>query len=153
MVLNKRQRSLSTIYMKKLLLMIIILFISKVYAMERNITIELKNIFSGEGKVYIAIYNSEYNYKNDIQLKSYIMDSTDTVLEIKDKLPEGYYVISVFQDLNNNGKLDFNLLGIPREPIGLSNYNGMGIPGGYEKLKVKVLEENQKITIKMIKTI
>jgi len=121
--------------------------------MERNITIELKNIFSGEGKVYIAIYNSEYNYKNDIQLKSYIMDSTDTVLEIKDKLPEGYYVISVFQDLNNNGKLDFNLLGIPREPIGLSNYNGMGIPGGYEKLKVKVLEENQKITIKMIKTI
>ena len=32
----------------------------------------------------------------------------------------GYYAISCFQDLNNNGILDKNLLGIPTEPYAFS---------------------------------
>lgn len=35
-------------------------------------------------------------------------------------LPEGSYAIAVFHDLNNNGKLDRNLWGIPTEPYGFS---------------------------------
>ena len=36
-------------------------------------------------------------------------------------LPEGQYALSCFQDLNGNGKLDTNLVGIPTEPYGFSN--------------------------------
>lgn len=36
-------------------------------------------------------------------------------------LPPGGYAAVAFQDVNGNGKLDKNLLGIPREPYGFSN--------------------------------
>lgn len=36
-------------------------------------------------------------------------------------LPPGRYAIAVFHDLNDNGILDTNALGIPTEPYGFSN--------------------------------
>jgi 4,4'-diapolycopenoate synthase len=37
------------------------------------------------------------------------------------KLPAGRYAVSVYQDLNGNGKLDSGAFGIPNEPVGISN--------------------------------
>lgn len=37
------------------------------------------------------------------------------------ELPAGTYAVSVYEDLNGNHKLDHNLIGIPREPVGASN--------------------------------
>lgn len=37
------------------------------------------------------------------------------------QVPAGTYAISVFHDENENGKLDTNWLGIPREGVGASN--------------------------------
>jgi 4,4'-diapolycopenoate synthase len=36
-------------------------------------------------------------------------------------MPPGTYAVSVYDDLNGNHKLDHNFLGIPREPVGVSN--------------------------------
>lgn len=36
-------------------------------------------------------------------------------------LPPGRYAVSVYEDLNRNHKLDHNVIGIPREPVGASN--------------------------------
>jgi len=139
--------------MKKTSIIFFILFVTKVYAMDKIISIELRSIRESSGKIYVAIYNSEITYKEDKPFKSFIKESDKNIIFIKEELPEGYYVISAFQDLNNNGKLDLNILGIPKEPIGLSNYDGMGLPGGFNKLKIKISEDNQSIVIKMIKMI
>lgn len=42
-------------------------------------------------------------------------------LHIDAELPPGTYAVSVYEDLNGNHKLDRNFLGIPREPVGVSN--------------------------------
>jgi uncharacterized protein (DUF2141 family) len=42
-------------------------------------------------------------------------------LQIDTDLPPGTYAVSVYEDLNGNHKLDRNVLGIPREPVGASN--------------------------------
>lgn len=43
------------------------------------------------------------------------------VMEIYfDKIPAGEYAAAVFHDLDNNGELRTNFLGLPREPIGFS---------------------------------
>jgi uncharacterized protein (DUF2141 family) len=42
------------------------------------------------------------------------------VVHFKD-LPPGEYAAVAFQDVNGNGKLDKNLLGMPKEPYGFSN--------------------------------
>lgn len=43
------------------------------------------------------------------------------VMEIYfDEIPAGEYAAAVFQDVDNNGELRTNFLGLPREPIGFS---------------------------------
>jgi acyl-CoA reductase-like NAD-dependent aldehyde dehydrogenase/uncharacterized protein (DUF2141 family) len=41
-------------------------------------------------------------------------------LRIENDLPPGRYAASVYEDLNGNQKLDRNLMGIPKEPVGVS---------------------------------
>jgi uncharacterized protein (DUF2141 family) len=43
-------------------------------------------------------------------------------------IPPGEYAISAFHDANDNKKMDTNLFGIPKEPIGISN-NATGFMG------------------------
>lgn len=136
---------------KKALVILFIMTLTRIYSMDKAINIEIRNIREGSGKTYVAVFDSETSYKEEKPFKSYIVESNSTVVRITDKLPEGYYLVSAFQDLNGNGKLDMNFLGIPKEPIGLSNYEGKGIPGGFDKMKIKVSVDNQTIIIKMIK--
>ena len=42
-------------------------------------------------------------------------------MQTQTDLPPGTYAVSVYEDRNSNHKLDRNLLGIPREPVGVSN--------------------------------
>ena len=134
--------------------MLFMLFLSigaKVFSMDRELTIELRNAVLTAGKIYVAVYNSESTYKKDEPVKSYIIDPTSMTLKISVIIPEGFYVVSAFQDFNGNKELDLGFLGIPKEPIWLSNYDGKGIPGGFEKLKFELSERNQTIIINKVK--
>lgn len=42
-------------------------------------------------------------------------------LTVELDLPPGEYAVTVYEDLNSNHNLDHNLIGIPREPVGVSN--------------------------------
>lgn len=42
-------------------------------------------------------------------------------LRIDTELPPGICAVTVYEDLNSNHKLDHNFIGIPREPVGVSN--------------------------------
>lgn len=42
-------------------------------------------------------------------------------MSFEEVLPPGTYAVSVYEDLNGNHKLDHNMIGIPREPVGASN--------------------------------
>jgi uncharacterized protein (DUF2141 family) len=50
----------------------------------------------------------------------------DVVLEIRD-LPPGVYAVQAFQDANNDGEMQQNFLGIPREGVGFGNGAKIGI--------------------------
>jgi uncharacterized protein (DUF2141 family) len=54
----------------------------------------------------------------------------------------------LFQDANNNGKLDTNFFGFPKELVGLSNYIS-GIPGRFNKHKFPINNDSSRITINM----
>ena len=64
-------------------------------------------------------------------------------------LPKGVYAISSFHDINDNKKMDTNFIGIPKEPIGMSN-NAKGFmgPPKYKDSKFN-LETNKTISIKV----
>lgn len=51
-----------------------------------------------------------------------------TVVEVSDVAP-GEYAVQAFQDENDSGRLERNLLGVPKEGVGFSNDAPIGVHG------------------------
>jgi len=137
--------------MKKILFILIFLLYSiNIFAEPLNVTIEISEVLPNQGKIIIAIFNSKSDYKKNKPYKALTIDSISTTLLVDEILPSGEYVISMFQDKNGNGKLDTYIFGIPKEPIGITNYFKKGIPGGFNKLKIQINEDKMIIKINMI---
>ena len=49
-------------------------------------------------------------------------------------------------EITNVASLDTSFIGMPKEPVGLNNYDGKGIPGKFKKHKFSV-NENTEIII------
>ena len=65
-------------------------------------------------------------------------------------LPYGNYVIAGIHDLDNNGVLTGNFLGMPKEPFGFSNNKrGNFGPPKWEDVLIKFNESNKKILINL----
>jgi uncharacterized protein (DUF2141 family) len=114
---------------------------------DSNITLEINGVTVQGGLVYVAVYSNENDYKAEAPSIKFILDPVGSTVSRNFLLPDGEYVVSVFQDTNSNGGLDKNFLGIPREPVGITNYNGKGLPGGFNKLKVPVNINSTKIVV------
>jgi uncharacterized protein (DUF2141 family) len=111
-----------------------------------NFSLEITGINISEGQIQVNIYSNDRDYRNDIPFVSIALESSTQNITHTFEIPEGEYLIAIFQDTNNNGKLDTNFLGFPKEPVGLSNYKG-GIPGGFDKQKLFINNFSNKITI------
>jgi len=137
--------------MKKFMLAAILLgCLSFTFAQDCNVTVEVSNVELKAGTVYLAVFNSESSYKKKEVFQARKADADGTTVSLPLVLPAGDYVIVVFQDLNMNVKMDTNVIGIPKEPVGISNYTGKGIPGGFSKLKMTVSASTKTISIKLI---
>ncbi|WP_143304650.1 DUF2141 domain-containing protein [Chitinophaga vietnamensis] len=89
----------------------------KTYRLELNV----HNIMISKGKIYVAIYNNEKEFmKNPYLKKSVPVEHFMSEKIVFDNLPEGDYCVTIYQDLNENAKLD-KTLNMPTEPYGLSN--------------------------------
>jgi len=116
---------------------------------DNNITLEINGVIVQGGRIYVAVYSNENDYKNENHFMDFIKEPVNQTITFIVDLPDGEYVVSIFQDINNNGQLDSGLFGIPKEPVGITNYNGRGIPGGFQKLKVPVNNNTTRITVNM----
>jgi uncharacterized protein (DUF2141 family) len=108
--------------------------------------LEITGINVNQGRIYVKIYSNDRDYRNDVPYAAFILESTSQSIVHSFDILEGEYLIALFQDTNNNGQLDTNLLGFPREPVGLSNYSG-GIPGGKKKKKIPINNSSNRVTI------
>jgi len=109
-------------------------------------TLNITGVAVNEGKIYVSLYSNEKDYKKDIPCATFSLESASKNITHSFSIPKGEYVIALFQDTNKNRMLDTNRLGLPTEPVALSNYNG-GIPGGFNKHKVLINGNSNKITI------
>ena len=67
-------------------------------------------------------------------------------LRIRNVKP-GTYAIAVFHDVNGNGKLDRNFIGLPNEPYGFSNDVGRRGPPNFDAARIVVREPATTIVI------
>ena len=141
---------------KKIVLLLLIQIVCGIFlfaeetAEEKKLTVEITNVTSEEGQIILAIYNSSENYDKRIAYQEVkLKPEIDTVI-FETNLPDGEYLVMLVHDINNNGKLDTSFIGMPKEPVGLSNYDGKGIPGKFKKHKFPV-NENTEIIIPLKK--
>jgi len=131
--------------------MIIVLMVSLVgnsQKQDNTLTIDFNISKYKTGKIYVAIYNSEASFlKTPLKGTIVTIKNGKAVAKIK-ALKKGEYAVSSFYDKNGNGKMDTNFLGIPKEPIAMSN-NAKGTfgPPKYKDAKFTI-GGNKEIKIK-----
>jgi len=118
----------------------------------RLITVEITDVVINGGKVYLTVFSSADNFKNGISDFGFVLEANNATVYHELSLPNGEYVISVYQDANNNGKLDNGMFGIPKELVGISNYFGKGYPSkSFDKQKILINDSTGKITVGLYK--
>lgn len=141
--------------MKKLNWLLFLSFFISVYCYSQttndvHIIIEVTNIEINGGKIYLAIFSSAESHRNETPDYPFLLVYSGTMAYQELFLPPGEYVISAFQDNNNNGRLDRGLFGIPKEPCGISNYFGKGYPSeNFERQKISINNTTGRITIRL----
>lgn len=108
---------------------------------DNKVTVNISNIKSAEGQIILCIYDSSENYDKRIAFQEFNLKPEIDNVTFETQLPDGEYLVMLVQDINKNGKLDTSFIGMPKEPVGLSNYDGKGIPGKFKKHKFSVKED------------
>ena len=111
--------------------------------------IEINGVVINDGLVYVAVYSNENDYKNEAAFVSFVLQPNNTILTYSLELPEGEYVVSAFQDRNNDGILNTIIFGIPTEHVGKTNYNLRGAPAGFNRLKVPINNSSTRLIVNM----
>lgn len=93
---------------------------------QANNTLEVRitNIELIEGELYLSLTSDSTQFPMDIIdekfRKTIKVDHSEMLISFS-SLPEGFYALAIFQDLNGNGELDTKKFGIPAEPFAFSN--------------------------------
>ncbi len=139
--------------MKKTLTIIAISLASMVCTSQLNaqnkLTVKIDGIETIKGSILISLFNSADTFmKKSITGKKIEVTGKTVIISFKD-IPNGEYAITLFQDENDNRKLDTGIFGIPKEKYGFSNNAKatMG-PPKYSACKFEV-KEDTTIDIKL----
>ncbi len=88
-----------------------------------EIRLSISTSLPGQGKVHIAIFDdaASFDARQPMRFSKVATTPRSGPLSLSvPGLPAGRYAVAVFQDLNANGKLDTNAMGIPQEPYAFS---------------------------------
>ena len=120
-------------------------------AQTASIEINVNNIKSGKGSIRLGLFTTKEDFLKNAVARKVLKPEGKEITVIFENLPPGDYALSVIHDENDNGELDSNKLGIPKEGFAFGN-NAFGSfgPPSFEKAKIMVTDQpvKQVITLK-----
>ncbi len=120
-----------------------------------QLTLTLTNIEQAKGNFYLSFYDKKNSFLKSaeaVQLKIVPANSVGSQQIFIENLPLGDCALAVFQDLNGNGKMDTNFLGIPTEPYGFSkNVRPKYRAARWEECKFLLTEGSNEIVVRLEK--
>lgn len=120
-------------------------------AQTSNLTIKVSSLKNDTGALTAELYNSKDNFLKKAYKRATTTIKSNTAGLSISGIPKGEYTVLVYHDLNKNGKLDKNFVGMPKEPVACSNdAKGFMGPPKYEDAKFTINGDTQ-ISIKMSK--
>jgi uncharacterized protein (DUF2141 family) len=88
-----------------------------------TLTIQVDNVSFAEGSVMVQVLPGEAGFKGETPAAASLMQPAKlgSMTFIAPDISAGDYAIRVMHDVNGNGELDANFIGMPTEPWGMSN--------------------------------
>lgn len=124
---------------------VLILYIAFIILMPKkseaqaDLRIAIKNINGIRGQLMVGLFDNEKGFPKTATVGKVVAVQADSALVIFSDLRPGSYAIGVIHDANSNGKLDTNLLGIPKEGFAFGN-NAMGTfgPPSFNSAQIRI---------------
>jgi uncharacterized protein (DUF2141 family) len=103
--------------MKKLFIALLVGYPAMTQAQNVSLIVNINQFKSNEGLAYVSLQEPS---KKVVQYQSVKIEKNETQVIFRNLKP-GKYAVRLFHDANNNGKLDTDFLGMPKESWGCSN--------------------------------
>jgi uncharacterized protein (DUF2141 family) len=136
----------------KYLLMIaaILALLPSFLAAQGKLEVTVKNIKEAKGTIRVGLFTNEKDFLKKAAEGKVVKASDAEVTVVFENLKQGDYAISVIHDENENGELDKNIMGIPKEGFAFGN-NAMGTfgPPSFEKAKITLGSAPNRQTISL----
>ncbi|MBP6460408.1 MAG: DUF2141 domain-containing protein [Crocinitomicaceae bacterium] len=99
------------------------------YKVTQTIPIIIKNIRNSKGRISIGVFKDASSFEKEkahkiilVSKKDMINNTVKTTIEIE----SGVYGLSILDDENSDAKMEYNMVGMPKEGFGFSNYYHSG---------------------------
>jgi uncharacterized protein (DUF2141 family) len=122
-----------------------------------SLTVHVEGLRNLNGDVVFALYNKEGSipdekYKNYFKIGTSKINKNNTAVFTFTNLPKGVYAVNILHDENKNGKIDKKfMLPLPKEGIGFSNYESIGLSNRPKFSKASFeINSNLSVNIKVI---
>jgi uncharacterized protein (DUF2141 family) len=114
-----------------------------------NIEVRVTGVVAGKGKVAVAVCDKDSFLKNCKHAVKAPAKDGENVITVKD-VPAGTWAVLSYQDENDNGELDRNIVGIPKENYGFSrDARGQFGPPSFEEAAFAVNGDTATATIRL----
>jgi len=147
---------LSKSIFKKLFMlkMLLILAFAPLTLCGQDVEVTIKDIKNNKGQIVIGVFRDEPTYlKEDAFLtRKFVKQGiVNGEMKVRFTMEPGVYGLTLLDDENNSGLMEYNFIGIPKEGFGFSDYYHSGFTKPkFETFKF-TLENGQKknITVKV----
>jgi uncharacterized protein (DUF2141 family) len=121
----------------------------------QTINVVIKDIRNTKGQLCLAIFADEAGFKSEKtcwNMKCLKKDIVKGEFHIQIPFRCGEWGFSVLDDENNNGKMEYNLIGMPREGFGFSNFYLTGLHRPvFKDFSFKIIQNETKTVIVRMK--
>ena len=120
----------------------------------QNITVNISGIRAEKGQIVIGVFKDSDTYLKEKPFVNEIFPKKNIkgeAMSVQFSLEPGVYGLCLLDDENNNGEMEYNFLGMPKEGFGFSDYYHKGIKKPkFDSFKfILNKDQNKKISIKI----
>lgn len=135
-----------------MLFVVFSLFFLRMEATPAPLTVNITHLSKSGGTLRVALYKPGGKFgKTTPDFYKNIAITQPENHQVVFEVPPGTYAIAIYHDLNDNNKLDRNMVGYPKEPFGFSNnYRPRVAAPDFEDCAFKVPEQGAAVSIKLI---
>ena len=120
----------------------------------QNVEVIITGIRTEKGQIVIGVFKDDESFKKEESFleKRFVKNGiSNGEMRVHFSLETGIYGLSLLDDENSNGKMEYKLLRIPKEGFGFSDYYHKGITKPkFDSFKFSInKDQTKKITIRI----